>query len=76
MQCNIDDTGVRLRRVWGIMVLCVAGVVAGLAWWSGIWWLWGLAGGAVVAGGFALFESRQKWCALRAMGIKTRILGE
>lgn len=73
MQCNIDQTGVRFRRAWGIMVLLVATVVAGLAWWSGIGWLWWIVGAAALAGGFAIFESSKKWCALRAMGIKTRI---
>lgn len=73
MECNIDESGVRFRRTWGILALVVAAVVAGLAWWSGIWWLWVVVGVAAASGGFALYESRKKWCALRAMGIKTRI---
>jgi hypothetical protein len=73
MQCNIDDQGVRFRRIWGFMVLGVALMTGLLAAWSGVWWVWIIAGASAGAGGFALFESRQRWCALRAMGIKTRI---
>jgi len=73
MECNIDDQGVRFRRVWGIMVCSVGAVVGGLAWWSGIWWMWIIAGVCLAAGAFAIYESRKKWCALRAMGVKTRI---
>lgn len=73
MQCNIDDQGVRFRRVWGIMVLFVGLISAGLAMWSGIWWVWIIAVACLSAGAFAIYESRKKWCALRAMGVKTRI---
>jgi hypothetical protein len=73
MQCNIDDQGVRFRRVWGIMVLFVGLITAGLAFWSGIWWVWIIAAFCLIAGAFAIYESRKKWCALRAMGVKTRI---
>ena len=27
---------------------------------------------SILAGGFQIFESRNGWCAIRAMGIKTR----
>jgi hypothetical protein len=73
MECNIDEQGVRFRRVWGVMVLTAGLISGGLAFWSGIWWMWIIAGVCVGAGGFAIFESRKKWCALRAMGVKTRI---
>ena len=73
MECNIDDRGASFRRVWGIMNVAAGLMAAALAWWSGIWWLWPIAALAVAAGLFALYEARKKWCALRAMGIKTRI---
>ena len=73
MECNIDERGVRFRRTWGIMNLLVAFVVAGLAIWSGIWWLWIIAAVGASAGAFVLDESRKKWCALRAMGVKTKV---
>ena len=73
MECNIDSQGARVRLTWGIMAV-VAGVVLGLlSLWSSIWWMWVVAGVCVLAGAFAIFESRKKWCALRAMGIKTSI---
>jgi len=73
MECNIDEKGVRFRRAWGFMVLIMAGMLSGLAAWTGMWGLWVIAGCCALAGGFALYESRKKWCAMRAMGIKTRI---
>jgi len=71
MQCNIDEKGARFRRTWGTMNLMVAAMMAGLAFWSGIWWLWIICGVCAVAGGFAIFEARRKWCVMRAMGMKT-----
>ena len=71
MQCNIDEEGARMRKTWGIMVLLAGIVLAGLALWSGTWWLWLIVGGCVAAGSFALYEAHHRWCALRAMGIKT-----
>lgn len=73
MQCNIDEKGARFRAVWGIMVLTVALMLGGLAASTGMWGLWVISGICALAGGFAIFESRKKWCAMRAMGIKTRI---
>ncbi len=73
MQCNIDQQGARFRGVWGIMMLVTGAIMAGLALWTGMWGLWVIAGVCAAAGGFAIFESRKKWCALRAMGLKTRI---
>ncbi len=73
MQCNIDENGVRFRRIWGIMNLFTALALAGLALWSGIWWLWLIAAASALGGGFAIYEARKKWCAIRAMGVKTKI---
>jgi hypothetical protein len=72
MQCNIDQRGARYRLVWGIMNLVVAGVAGGLAVWWHIWWLWIVAGVGVAGGVLAIYESRKKWCIMRAMGVKTR----
>lgn len=73
MQCNIDDKGARVRKTWGIMNIFVALILGGLAFWTGIWWLWLIMAAMLLAGSFAIYESRKKWCALRAMGIKTSI---
>jgi len=71
MQCNIDERGARFRRTWGMMNLFVAGIMGALAFWSGIWWLWIICAVGAIAGGFAIFEARKKWCVIRAMGMKT-----
>ncbi len=73
MKCNIDARGKAARLIWGVMlllsavvggILLLADVMSGWGWWAAVF----VAGGF---GGFALFEARQGWCALRAMGIRT-----
>ena len=71
MQCNIDRRGSQMRLIWGIVNLAVAAVMAGIAFWASIWWLWIVAGACVALGALAVFEARKKWCVIRAMGIKT-----
>jgi len=73
MQCNIDEKGAQFRRVWGTLNLMGGVVLGGLAFWSGVWWLWIIAGIAAAAGAFAIFEAQKKWCIIRSMGLKTRI---
>jgi hypothetical protein len=73
LTCNIDALGKRARLLGGIVGVVIAAIVAGLAFVTGIWWLWIVAAGLALGGGFAIFEARAGWCALRAMGFKTRI---
>jgi len=73
LRCNIDQKGAAARRVWGIMSLGAAVILGGLAWWSGIWWLWVIAGAGAGMGLLALYEAKRKWCVMRAMGIKTKM---
>ncbi len=73
MECNIDERGARFRRVMGIVCLVLAAALGGVAFWTGWVVVWIVAGAAAAGGLFALFESRKKWCALRAMGIQTRV---
>ena len=73
MECNIDDRGARLRKWMGYCWLLIGVLLGAFAFWAAWWWLWIVAALAVAGGAFALFESRKKWCALRAMGIQTRI---
>lgn len=72
--CNIDQRGRSHRYRIGVG-LVLLGVVA--------WWLtsrfvagvvpW-LVSGPLVAGGlFSLFEANRGWCAVRALGFKTRV---
>jgi hypothetical protein len=71
LTCNIDDRGARHRRVWGTLFILVGIIVGAAALLTGPPWLWIIAAGAAGAGAFALFEARKKWCAMRALGIKT-----
>jgi hypothetical protein len=74
LACNIDAAG-RVARVRSGLILLAVGVVVSLAWalptGSTAGWIVSAALGA--AGAFALFEARAGWCAVRALGIKTRL---
>lgn len=73
LQCNIDSRGKRARFITGMLCLLV-GIALGIA-------AYGLrsrplaivAGVIAFSGGFAIFEARAGWCALRAMGLRTKI---
>ncbi len=74
MQCNIDAKGKAVRLVYGLTLLVAGLIVGGLA-LAGVfagWWLWAVSAALVLMGAFAVFEARQGWCVVRAMGIKTR----
>lgn len=72
MQCNIDAKGKAIRLIYGA-VLLIIGVIAIFVWaWptgTGLSWTISLA--MVLSGGFAIFEARAGWCAVRAMGFRT-----
>jgi hypothetical protein len=57
----------------GIICLVLALVLAALAYALSWWWMWIFAALAAAGGAFSLFEARNKWCAVRAMGIQTRL---
>jgi hypothetical protein len=74
LSCNIDRQGRRVRRLGGLVMLLIGAVL--LAVWAVP------AGGAcawtgsvvlLAAGAFCVFESQTGWCAVRAMGFKTRV---
>jgi hypothetical protein len=66
VQCNIDRKGRALRAVSAAVLL----LLAGLGFWQD-WPLW--ASVALTAAGlFCGFEALCGWCALRALGFKTR----
>ena len=74
LQCNIDARGKRARLISGIILLIVALIVAGAWAWparSAVGWVIALL--FLLAGAFSIFESAAGWCALRAMGFKTRM---
>ena len=74
MKCNIDARGIRMRRVggWICFTLGLAGVALAMAGWFRPWLLYTSLGFCVV-GLFSLYEARKGWCAVRAMGVKTRL---
>lgn len=73
LQCNIDQRGRTVRMIMGAILgltgigLIIAAAMRGPAWL--------LAAGIVLAlgGTFAMFEGAAGWCALRALGVKTKI---
>lgn len=74
LTCNIDARGKAVRLRIGIVGLA-AGVAMLLGWAlpsdGTIAWIVTVAVLAVAA--FAIFEARAGWCAVRAMGFRTRI---
>jgi hypothetical protein len=77
LQCNIDKRGRRARLIAGLLLLSGAGVamfyfaISDLRSFGTIGWL--IAGAAMLMGVFALFEASIGWCAVRALGFKTRL---
>jgi hypothetical protein len=72
LACNIDRRGRRIRAINGLILL-VVGMLLLIFLWPPAWWVWFLAAGLVLGGLFSLFEARAGWCAIRAMGLRTRI---
>lgn len=71
MQCNIDARGKAVRLIMGI-IFAVVGIL--------IMALGGGSAGSVIAGlcclgggAFMIFEGAAGWCAVRAMGFKTKL---
>ncbi len=72
--CNINRRGQRIRLVNGIILVAVALVLAwAWCWGSGSIARWAIAAVAGLGGAFCIFEGAIGWCAIRAMGIKTKI---
>jgi hypothetical protein len=73
LTCNIDRRGARLRMIGGSVAGVIGILLALTAWWTGIEWMWWPALGFLIPGSIMIFEARNGWCVLRAMGIRTRI---
>jgi hypothetical protein len=73
LQCNLDSRGKAFRLTAGALI--AAGGLAAVWLWTpaGGWVSWAVSASALVVGGFMIFEGRTGWCALRAMGMRTRI---
>ena len=71
MQCNIDARGKAVRLLGGVL-LAIIGVILLVIGAGATWSL--IAGISCLCGGaFMIFEGASGWCAVRAMGIKTRL---
>lgn len=71
MQCNIDSKGKAVRLVIGLASLTAGLLVLVFAGTEGA--PLGIGIGCLAGGAFATFEGWSGWCAVRAMGFKTRI---
>jgi hypothetical protein len=73
LACNIDSRGKAVRFRSGL-VLLLAAVVLFLAWAlpTGSTVAWVVTGVIAATGAFSLFEARAGWCAVRALGFRTR----
>lgn len=71
MQCNIDARGKAVRLIMGIL-FALAGILILALGGSAIWSL--VAGLCCIGGGaFMIFEGAAGWCAVRALGFKTKL---
>jgi len=75
MQCNIDARGKAARLLAGSVTAALGAIVLALSVLAGVGpgWLAWAGGGMLVAGLFGVFEGMAGWCALRAMGVRTRL---
>jgi hypothetical protein len=74
LACNIDARGKAVRFRYGLIMMMFAVLV------SLLWALptrstaaWIVTAVLAAMGLFSLFEARAGWCAVRALGIKTRL---
>ena len=73
LACNIGARGKKVRLIIGLLLLLAAILVGIAALVRPFFILWIIAGVLTAAGGFCVFEARAGWCAVRAMGFKTRV---
>lgn len=75
LECNIDERGIRFRRRLGLILVGIGLAIAGLLLMIdtayGFTWLGSV--GFILGGAFCLFEAQMGWCAVRALGFRTKI---
>jgi hypothetical protein len=71
MQCNIDARGKAWRLALGLAMIAAAAIVCLVAERS--MFLIVLVAILFAGGGLAIFEGWAGWCAVRAMGFRTRL---
>ncbi|MCA9291626.1 MAG: hypothetical protein KDA25_10905 [Phycisphaerales bacterium] len=75
MACNIDARGRVVRLVTGLVTLAL-GVVAMLVAWLAAWDHVAITVGGIVLcvfGAFGVIQGWAGWCAVRALGFRTRL---
>lgn len=74
-ECNIGARGKAVRMKLGIRLVIISIIIAALTYFEIIPTTLGwLATAASFGGGaFTIWEARMGWCAIRAMGFKTKI---
>jgi hypothetical protein len=70
--CNIDRAGRNLRGISGVIFLAM-GILFLIRCWPPNWKQWVIGVILLAIGGFQIFEAAIGWCAVRAMGFKTRV---
>lgn len=74
LTCNIDRKGRASRALAGGAAIALAAALASVVWSSGLGvWGWAMVTGLALLGAFGLFEAAYGWCAIRAMGFKTKV---
>ena len=75
MQCNIDARGKAVRLAIGGVIALAGALLIALHVFDVLPQAWALLPGiaGVVLGGLAIFEGWAGWCAVRAMGFRTRV---
>jgi len=71
-RCNIGWRGRALRVGIGVVLLADAWLLHHYRIPDDRWWSLALQGAFVLMGAFAVFEGTVGWCAVRALGIRTR----
>jgi hypothetical protein len=73
LACNIDARGKKVRLIIGLLLLLAAILVGIAALERPFFIFWIIAAVLGAGGGFCVFEGWAGWCAVRAMGFKTRV---
>jgi hypothetical protein len=75
LECNIDARGKAVRLKLGIRLGIISIILATLTFFEiiPVSLGWVLASSCFVGGAFTIWEARMGWCAVRAMGFKTKI---
>ena len=74
MQCNIDARGRAYRLISGLVVVVIGIIFAVLSsiGVAGPLWGWIVTVCCLGSGIFMIFEGWAGWCAVRAMGVRTK----